>query len=84
MTVNPGFPAQQFIASTVPKIEHARGMLTEARSAAALEVDGGIGRDTISRCRAAGADTFVAGNAVFGAADPRGEIAHLRALADGA
>jgi ribulose-phosphate 3-epimerase len=83
MTVNPGFAAQQFIASALPKIEHARQMLTEAGSSAALEVDGGIGRETIGRCRAAGADTFVAGNAIFGAADPPAEIARLRELAEG-
>ena len=47
---------------------------------AALEVDGGINRDTIVRCWRAGADTFVAGNAVFSAADPQAEIGALRAL----
>ena len=81
MTVNPGFGAQQFIENSIPKIEHARHMLDEAGSHAALEVDGGISRDTIARCRAAGADTFVAGHAVFAAADPAAGIAELRALA---
>ncbi len=55
-------------------------MLTEARSSAALEVDGGIGRDTIHAVWDAGADTFVAGNAVFCASDPKAEIGALRAL----
>ena len=81
MTVNPGYAAQTFIEASIAKIAHARDMLTEAGSAAALEVDGGISRDTIQRCREAGADTFVAGHAVFGAADPAAEIEHLRALA---
>ena len=65
MTVNPGFGGQKFIEATVSKIARAKDMLTAARSTAALEVDGGIARDTIARCWRAGADTFVAGNAVF-------------------
>jgi ribulose-phosphate 3-epimerase len=81
MTVNPGFGGQKFIENTVAKISHARHMLDEAGSHAALEVDGGISRETIARCREAGADTFVAGNAVFAATDPAVEIAELRALA---
>lgn len=78
MTVNPGFGGQRFIAYTLDKVARARHMLDAARSGAALEVDGGVGRDTIARCRRAGADTFVAGQAVFGAADPRAEIGALR------
>ena len=50
MTVNPGFGAQKFIPYSVEKVRRARAMLTEARSGAALEVDGGIGRDTIHAC----------------------------------
>lgn len=80
MTVNPGYGGQQFIEYTVDKIERARFLLDQAQSTAALEVDGGIGRATIQRCWAAGADTFVAGNAIFSAADPVAEIAHLRSL----
>ena len=79
MTVNPGFGGQKFIEYTVDKIARARQLLTATRSRAMLEVDGGINRDTIGRCWRAGADTFVAGNAVF-AADPRTEIGALRAL----
>jgi ribulose-phosphate 3-epimerase len=79
MSVNPGFGGQKFIAASVEKIARARAMLDAARSMAALEVDGGITRDTIAACWAAGADTFVAGNAVFSAADPAAEIAALRA-----
>lgn len=55
-------------------------MLGEEKSAAVLEVDGGIGRDTITDCWLAGADTFVAGNAIFGSTDPRAEIGVLRGL----
>ena len=81
MTVNPGFGAQRFIEASVAKIEHAREMLTAAESNALLEIDGGVSDETIRRCRTAGADTFVAGNAVFAASDPAAAIARLRALA---
>jgi ribulose-phosphate 3-epimerase len=80
MTVNPGFGGQSFIPASVDKIRRARALLDAAGSRAALEVDGGIARDTISACWRAGADTFVAGNAVFAAKDPAAEIAVLRAL----
>jgi ribulose-phosphate 3-epimerase len=79
MTVNPGFGAQRFIDGTLEKIARARHLLDAAGSRAALEVDGGIARDTIASCWRAGADTFVAGNAVFAAADPAAEIGALRA-----
>ncbi|HEX5832168.1 MAG TPA: ribulose-phosphate 3-epimerase, partial [Gemmatimonadaceae bacterium] len=67
------------IPGAVDKIRRARWLLSRAGSRAVLEVDGGIGRDTIHQCWAAGADTFVAGNAIFSAAEPREEIARLRA-----
>jgi ribulose-phosphate 3-epimerase len=79
MTVNPGFGGQQFIPHSLEKIGRARRMLDAAGSRAALEVDGGIGRETIYQCWRAGADTFVAGNAIFSADDPRAEIGALRA-----
>jgi len=78
MSVNPGFGGQTFIPTSVGKVERARRMLDEAGSRAMLEVDGGVGRDTIGTLRRAGADTFVAGNAIFSASDPRGEIGTLR------
>jgi ribulose-phosphate 3-epimerase len=78
MTVNPGFGGQSFIGSTLDKIRRARAMLAASRSAALLEVDGGVARETISSCWRAGADTFVAGNAIFSAHDPAGEIGELR------
>jgi ribulose-phosphate 3-epimerase len=79
MTVNPGFGGQEFIPYSLDKIRRARLMLDEAGSEAALEVDGGISRETINDVWSAGADTFVAGNAVFSARDPKAEIAALRA-----
>ncbi|HEX2781653.1 MAG TPA: ribulose-phosphate 3-epimerase [Gemmatimonadaceae bacterium] len=80
MSVNPGFGGQKFIPHSIDKIARARRMLDAARSDAALEVDGGINRDTIAAARKAGADTFVAGNAVFTAPDLAKEIAALRQL----
>jgi len=80
MTVNPGYGGQKFIEYSVDKIARARYLLDQADSAALLEVDGGISRDTIVRCWEAGADTFVAGNAIFSAQDPRAEIGVLRSL----
>ncbi len=80
MTVNPGYGGQKFIEYTVDKISRARHMLTAVGSGAVLEVDGGVSRDTIANCWRAGADTFVAGNAVFTAADPQAEIGALRDL----
>jgi ribulose-phosphate 3-epimerase len=81
MSVNPGFGGQRFIPQALDKIRRARTLLDAAGSTALLEVDGGIGRETIAACRAAGADTFVAGQAIFGAADPQGEIRALRLAA---
>ena len=78
MSVNPGFGGQQFIRRALDRIARARTMLDAARSGATLEVDGGINRETILECWQAGADTFVAGNAVFASADPRSEIRALR------
>jgi ribulose-phosphate 3-epimerase len=81
MTVNPGFGGQRFIEYTLDKVARARRLLDARGSGAALEVDGGVGRDTIAACRRAGADTFVAGQAVFGADDPRAEVGALRSAA---
>lgn len=79
MSVNPGFGGQKFIEGSVHKIARARQLLDDTRSRALLEVDGGIARETIAACWRAGADTFVAGNAIFSAKDPKAEIAALRA-----
>jgi ribulose-phosphate 3-epimerase len=80
MTVNPGFGGQSFIEHSVDKVRRARALLDAAGSRAFLEVDGGINRDTIQRVWRAGADTFVAGHAVFGASDPGAEISTFRQL----
>jgi ribulose-phosphate 3-epimerase len=79
MSVNPGYGGQKFIEGSIDKIARARELLSATGSTAALEVDGGVARDTITRCWRAGADTFVAGNAVFGAPDAAAEIRELRA-----
>ena len=79
MSVNPGFGGQEFIPYSVDKVARARTMLDAGGSGAVLEVDGGINRETIAMVHAAGARTFVAGNAIFSANDPKGEIAALRA-----
>lgn len=78
MTVNPGFGGQAFVAHSLDKISRARDLLKQTRSKAVLEVDGGVNRETIATCYRAGADTFVAGHAVFAAKDPRAEIGELR------
>lgn len=80
MSVNPGFAGQAYLPAVSSKIRRARQLLDAKHSAAALEVDGGIGPETIGAARAAGADTFVAGSAIFGSADPAGEVRALRRL----
>ncbi len=80
MTVNPGFGGQEFIPASTEKVARARHLLDEGRSRAALEVDGGISRSTIASVWRAGADTFVAGNAIFESADPEAEIRALRSI----
>jgi len=69
MTVNPGFGGQAFIEAVVPKIERLRAMIEERGLAADIEVDGGIGPDTIGKVSSAGANVFVAGSAIFGSKD---------------
>jgi ribulose-phosphate 3-epimerase len=78
MTVNPGFGGQKFIESMLPKIELLRGWIDQAELQIDLEVDGGIGPETIARAARAGANLFVAGTAVFGASDYAEAIAELR------
>jgi len=80
MSVNPGFGGQRFIPRSIDRLREAKAMLDAEGSGATLEVDGGIGRETIAACWKAGADMFVAGNAVFGSAEPRAEIGVLRGL----
>jgi ribulose-phosphate 3-epimerase len=78
MSVNPGFGGQQFIESALPKIGAVRALIDRAGLPIRLEVDGGVKVDNIRRIAAAGADTFVAGSAIFGAKDYRGTIAAMR------
>jgi len=82
MTVEPGFGGQKFLDVCLPKIARARQLLDAHGGDIWLQVDGGVSAATIERCAEAGADTFVAGSAVFGADDPDAAVAHLRALAD--
>ena len=78
MTVNPGFGGQSYLPASDHKIRRARRLLAEHGSRAFLEVDGGITPDTIAAAHGAGADTFVAGNAVFSSSDPAKEVRELR------
>lgn len=80
MTVNPGFPGQAFLPASTDKIRRARALLDARGSGAYLQVDGGISRETIRAAWEAGADTFVAGSAVFCSEDPAEEVRRLREL----
>ena len=79
MSVNPGFGGQGFIESALRKIEQARKRIDACGRDIRLEVDGGIKTDNISRVAAAGADTFVAGSAIFGKPDYKQVIDAMRA-----
>ena len=83
MSVNPGFGGQAFIEGSVEKVARARNMLDAARSGAALQVDGGINRDTVLAAREAGADLLVAGSAVFWKDDPGSAFDELAEVARG-
>jgi len=78
MSVNPGFGGQKYIPASTDKIRRARALFAARKSAAVLEVDGGIDPTTIAAAWQAGADTFVAGQAVFGQPDPVAAIKNLR------
>jgi ribulose-phosphate 3-epimerase len=78
MSVNPGFGGQSFIASALRKIERLRKLVDASGRDIRLEVDGGIKVDNIGRVAAAGADTFVAGSAIFGQSDYAAVIAAMR------
>jgi ribulose-phosphate 3-epimerase len=79
MSVNPGFGGQQFIPSVLPKIEEARKRIRASGKPIWLEVDGGIKTDNIAQVARAGADTFVAGSAIFNTKDYAKTIAEMRA-----
>lgn len=83
MTVEPGFGGQKFRSDMMPKLKEIAEKAKElGRDDLLIQVDGGVSRDTIALCAANGANCFVAGSAIFGKADYRGEIAALRAAAE--
>ena len=79
MSVNPGFGGQQFIASVLPKIAEVRSRIRKSGRDIWLEVDGGVKADNIAAIAQAGADTFVAGSAIFGAKDYAATVRDMRA-----
>ncbi len=83
MSVNPGFGGQSFIAEVLPKVRAIRTMIDRSGRDIDLQIDGGIGPDTIRAAREAGADVFVAGNAVYGQGDYGRAISMLRQAAGG-
>jgi ribulose-phosphate 3-epimerase len=83
MSVNPGFGGQSFIPSVLPKIRRVRELIDRCGREIRLEVDGGVKIDNIGSIAAAGADTFVAGSAIFGSRDYRATITALRSGARG-
>jgi ribulose-phosphate 3-epimerase len=79
MSVNPGFGGQKFIPAALDKLREARTIIDRSGHAIRLEVDGGVKTDNIGSIAAAGADTFVAGSAIFGSPDYAATIAAMRA-----
>jgi ribulose-phosphate 3-epimerase len=84
MTIKAGFGGQRFIPGLLDKVRAARRHAAAGHLELRIEVDGGIAADTIEQAAAAGADAFVAGTAVYGAADPAEAVRQLRRLAEGA
>jgi len=84
MTVNPGWGGQAFLEASPGRIERLRAIAGAGGSGPVIEVDGGVAADTVGRCAAAGATLFVAGSAVFGAADPGAAVREIAAAAGGA
>jgi ribulose-phosphate 3-epimerase len=82
MTVEPGFGGQSFLDVVLPKLRRTRALLDARGGDIWLQVDGGISADTIERCVEAGADTFVAGSAVYSSADPDAMVRALRVSAE--
>jgi ribulose-phosphate 3-epimerase len=78
MSVNPGYGGQSYLPQSTDKIRRTRALLDHRGSSAVVEVDGGITIETIAEAWGAGADTFVAGTAVFGAADPAHAVRELK------
>lgn len=79
MSVNPGFGGQEFIPSALDKLRQVRAMIDESGLPIRLEIDGGVKLDNIRAIAEAGADTFVAGSAIFGTKDYKATITAMRA-----
>jgi ribulose-phosphate 3-epimerase len=79
MSVNPGFGGQKFIPSALDKLRQARRLIDDSGFEIRLEIDGGVKVDNIGEIAAAGADTFVAGSAIFGSEDYAATIAAMKA-----
>lgn len=84
MSVNPGFGGQAFIPSALDKLRRVRSMIDASGRDVRLEIDGGVKADNIGEIAAAGADTFVAGSAIFNAPDYADVIARMKAAVDAA
>jgi len=82
MTIEPGFGGQAFLDVVLPKLRRARALVQRHGASVWLQVDGGVGEETIERCAEAGADVFVAGTAVYGADDPAAAVQRLRRHAE--
>ncbi len=78
MSVNPGFGGQKFIPAALKKLKQARKLIDQSGLPIRLEIDGGVKVDNIAEIKAAGADTFVAGSAIFNTTDYSGTIAKMR------
>jgi ribulose-phosphate 3-epimerase len=81
MSVEPGFGGQSFMAEVLDKVRAARRMVDTGHLKLVIEIDGGINADTIEQAAEAGVDCFVAGSAVYDAADPGAALERLRAQA---
>ena len=81
MTVEPGFGGQAFMTDMMPKVARTRELVAALGKEIWVQVDGGVSADTIAQCAEAGADTFVAGSAVYSAEDPDAVVRALRELA---
>jgi ribulose-phosphate 3-epimerase len=79
MSVNPGFGGQSFLPSALPKLRQARKIIDDSGFNIRLEIDGGVNTANIREIKAAGADTFVAGSAIFGKPDYKAVIDEMRA-----
>lgn len=84
MTVEPGFGGQAFMPETLPKFRDIRAEINRRGAEVWVQADGGVSEDTIAQIVDAGADTLVAGSAVYGADDPAAAVDALRALGEGA